>query len=178
LPRSMILASAGACVCMCAGGPTSLILPPSIRTAAGESTFPVRGSSRRLALTRVFEAGASATTRSAAKRRTAKTRKVRIPTRAPRFGKNRLWPASSLITERDHRIHFHGAARGEITRKSCDTDEKESDTGKGQRICRSHAVEQTRHQIRNDQGANKSDRSTHNGEPQSFTQNKAQNVRS
>src|SRR5207248_4463741 len=177
LPRSMILASAGACVCMCAGAPTSLILLPSISTAAGESTFPVRGSSRRLALTRVFEVGASATTRSAAKRRTAKTRKVRIPTRAPRFGKNRLGPVSSLITERDHRIHFHGAARGKITRKSCDTDEKESYTGKGQRICLSHAIKQTCHQVRNDQGANKSDRSAGNGEAQSLTQNNPENVR-
>jgi hypothetical protein len=52
-PKSTVRKPAGACACTCAGEPTSLILPSSISTAAGESTFPVRGSSRRPALTRV-----------------------------------------------------------------------------------------------------------------------------
>src|SRR6516165_2578785 len=47
----MILARDGACTFE--GGPTSLILLSSISTAAGASTFPVRGSSSRLALTSV-----------------------------------------------------------------------------------------------------------------------------
>src|SRR5438132_692703 len=139
-------------------------------------TLPVRGSTSRPAFTRVFEAGTSAATCPATKRRTAKTRKVRIPTGASRFGK-KLRAAGSLITECNHRIDFHGAARGEITRKHCHTDEKESDTRKGQRICWPHAVEQTCHQMRNDQGANKSNCSSHNGEAQSLTQNHPENVR-
>src|SRR5438552_981825 len=48
---------AGASACTREAAPTSLIFPLSISTAAGESTFPVRGSSRRAALTRVTEAG-------------------------------------------------------------------------------------------------------------------------
>src|SRR6476659_5794963 len=42
--------------CTFAGAPTSLILPFSISTAAGESTLPVRGSSKRPALTIVIAA--------------------------------------------------------------------------------------------------------------------------
>src|ERR1700730_4027449 len=59
-PRSMVL-TPSACACTCVGEPTSLILPFSIRTAAGESTFPVLGSSRWPAFTRVTGAGDWAT---------------------------------------------------------------------------------------------------------------------
>src|SRR5947209_7942188 len=130
-------------------------------------TWPVRGSSSRPAFTSVFEAGASAASHLATKRRTARTKKIRIRPGDLRCGKNRLRTGSSFITECNHRIDFHGTARGEITRKQCDTEEKESDTCKGQRVGRSHAVEQTYHQVRNDQGADKSNCGTHNGEAQS-----------
>ena len=49
--ESMIFAPAGTAICE--DEPTCLILSPSIRTAAGASTFPVRGSSSRAAFTRV-----------------------------------------------------------------------------------------------------------------------------
>src|SRR5882762_4758914 len=52
----------GACACTSVGEPTCLILPFSMSTAAGESTCPVRGSSIRPALTRVWTVGVWATT--------------------------------------------------------------------------------------------------------------------
>ena len=55
-PRSMIFAPAGTPICE--DIPTCLILSPSIRTAAGASTCPLRGSSSRPALTRVTGAAA------------------------------------------------------------------------------------------------------------------------
>src|SRR5438105_15550503 len=51
----MVLAPAGTCGCTCETGPTSLILPFSISTAADESTFPERGSSNRPAFMRIGE---------------------------------------------------------------------------------------------------------------------------
>src|SRR5437588_10973016 len=113
-------------------------------------TLPVRGSTSRPAFTRVFEAGTSAAACPATKRKTAKTRKVRIPTGASRFGK-KLRAAGSPIAEGNPRIHFHGAARGQITREHCDTDAKESDTDDSRTLCRPYAVEQTCHQGRNAQ---------------------------
>src|SRR6202165_701952 len=53
----MVLTPAGASACTRAGEPTSLIFPFSISTAAGESTFPVWGSSSRPAFTRDTEEG-------------------------------------------------------------------------------------------------------------------------
>jgi hypothetical protein len=53
----MVLEPAGARACNCKGDPTSLILPFSMSTAAGESTFPVLGSRSRPAFTRVVTAG-------------------------------------------------------------------------------------------------------------------------
>src|SRR5262249_12732850 len=55
LPRSTTFVPEGACTF--AGEPTSLILMSSIRTAAGESTLPVRGSTKRPALISVTDAG-------------------------------------------------------------------------------------------------------------------------
>src|SRR5579864_9608981 len=53
----MTLTPVGACPCTWAGEPTSLILPSSISTAAGESRLPVRGSSSRPAFTGVIGEG-------------------------------------------------------------------------------------------------------------------------
>src|SRR5262245_33084404 len=47
VPRSIVLASPDTCACTCCGEPTSLILSFSIRTAAGESMLPLRGSNSR-----------------------------------------------------------------------------------------------------------------------------------
>src|SRR5437762_8647940 len=115
---------------------------------------------------------------SAAKMMTADKKRIRSRTCAPRFGKNRLRPASLLITQCNHRIQFHRAPCRDVAGKQRDTDENEGDTDKGQRICRPHAVEQTCHQVRNDQGTNKSNCGTHNSEAQSLTQNNVENVRS
>ena len=52
LPRSIIVTPAGAFACTFDGAPTSLIFPFSIRTATGEATLPVRGSTRWPAFTR------------------------------------------------------------------------------------------------------------------------------
>src|SRR6266404_7379707 len=57
----MVLTPDGAFACTREGWPTSLILPFSIKTAAGEITFPVLGSSRWPAFTRVTGAGDWAT---------------------------------------------------------------------------------------------------------------------
>ena len=51
-PRSTVLVPGGALICEAL--PTCLILSPSISTAAGEITLPVRGSSSRPAFTRVI----------------------------------------------------------------------------------------------------------------------------
>src|ERR1700730_12231260 len=57
LPKSMVLTPVGVSACTRESVPTSLILSFSISTAAGESTFPVRGSRRWPAFTRVMLAG-------------------------------------------------------------------------------------------------------------------------
>src|SRR5262245_27359211 len=54
---TMTVRPGGAAAATTGGGPTCLIRPPSISTAAGDSTFPVFGSSSRCALTRVSAAG-------------------------------------------------------------------------------------------------------------------------
>src|SRR5438105_11725421 len=103
--------------------------------------------------------------------------RIRICSDSPEFEKSELRFASLLTAERHHWIDAYRAPRGDITSKESDTEEKENDTGKGQRICRPHAIEQSRHQMRHDHSTNESNRSTHNGEVQSLTQNNAENVR-
>ena len=66
LSRSIIVTFAGA--------PTSLILPFSIRTAAGESTFPERGSSNRPAFINVEVASVCGTSCAAPDRNIANGR--------------------------------------------------------------------------------------------------------
>jgi hypothetical protein len=100
VPRSIVLVPAGAFACTWEGGPTSLILSPSVSTAAGERTLPVFGSRSRPAFIRTFETGASAAACSAAKQRTVTRNKFRIATGAFRFGRNGFPPAKSFMTHR------------------------------------------------------------------------------
>ncbi len=72
LPRSIVFASLGVCDWSCEGKPTSLILLSSISTAAGDRTFPERGSSKRPAFIRVVGKGDSAASCVAANIPTAK----------------------------------------------------------------------------------------------------------
>ena len=149
-------------------------LPAGITTISGQS-----GQSRNTAPGTRFDVGPADAFAGAplflpcpnavpVKMSTANRKKIRICSGLPELEKNELRLANLLIAESDHRIDFHGAARGEITGKHGNTEEKESDTGKGQRIGRPYAVEQTCHQVRNDQGTNKSNCGTHNGEGQSL----------
>src|SRR6266404_787461 len=76
---------------------------------------------------------------------TANRKKIRICSGLPELPKNELRRANLLIAESDHRIDFHGAARGEITGKHCNTEEKESDTSKSQRVRRPYSIKQACH---------------------------------
>src|SRR5437762_12093046 len=58
-PRSIVCVDTGAFACTREGGPTSLILPSSMSTAAGESTLLECGSSRCAALMRTNDAAKS-----------------------------------------------------------------------------------------------------------------------
>ena len=53
--------------------------------------------------------------------------------------------AELLVAEGIHRIHFHCPAGGNITGDQSHADEKEGDTGKGQRICGPNSIKQAGH---------------------------------
>ena len=85
-------------------------------------------------------------------------------------------PASSCFAKGDYRIDFRRPARGKITRKRSDTDEKESDTGKGQRIGGPHSVKQSRDETRHDQRRRKPDDGSGQSEAKALPQNQIQDA--
>src|SRR5271154_5823075 len=93
----MILTPDGVCICTCEGEPTSLILPSSMSTAAGESTLPVRGSSSRPAFTSVSPAGdwaASSRVESNPQTNTANGKNILICL----IGATLLWQAKTAVS--------------------------------------------------------------------------------
>src|SRR4029077_10184232 len=173
----MILMPAGALACTCEGGPTSLILPFSISTAAGESTFPVRGSSRRPAFTRVRGAGDWAASCPAENRvknnatNSANRLCMRFsPPNHHRTATPRTLRPELFVSQRHHWIDAYRSPRWDITGQHSDTDEGYSNTGKRHGSCRPHAIKQACHQVRHDHRTNKPYRSTGNSQSQSLTQ--------
>src|SRR5207253_2110960 len=109
---------------------TSLILSPSIRTAAGERRLPVFGSRSRPAIIKVLEARFCDATWPATKQRTVKPKEIRIAAGAFRFGRDRRQSPKSLITQRDHRIDIHCSACRRVAGKQSNSEKKQHDRSK------------------------------------------------
>src|SRR5690348_2016183 len=128
----MVFVPDGTWACTCEGDPTSLIFPSSIHTAAGESTFPVRGSSKRPALTKVvWAASCPAPKLSAANRNRIRVRFMRVfllklfePKRR-RLSDERVAERGLFMTKGDHRVDAQRAAGGKVAGEKSDSDEQE-----------------------------------------------------
>src|SRR5580692_6154367 len=86
------------------------------------------------------------------------------------------FPPELFVPQCGPGIDPYRAPRRKVRSEQGNTHEKKRDTRKREWVGRPHAVKQSCHQVRHDQGANKSNGGTRQGKPQALTENNAQDV--